>query len=281
MESPVNKPQPTFGFPDQWQPFHGRHELFFARFPHLQKLMRSTFLRAISTDNAGVLIFAMGRLCCEEFYEILTLAANGYGIGALKLLRALYERAVTLIHLSANPGEVDLYINYHSVAQRKLLKAVQATFGEDALSKEIVDRVEREYQAVKDDYLVADCARCGTKKPNHTWNRLDLVAMAKKTPLGKLIVPAYYLPMGHAHSTMRALLARIEETESGFGFNPDVQPQEADQALELAHSVLLSVLGTEMDYFSWESELHEQHQICLQDFKDIWSRKAPQSTETA
>lgn len=210
----------------------------------------------------------LGRVCCEEFYEILVLYANGYGIGALKLLRALYERAVTMVYLSDNPNEIDAFINYYPVAQRKLLKAMQATFGEDIISKDAVNEAEREYQSVQEKYIVTDCVKCKTTRPNHTWHKLDLVTMANKTPLGKLIVPAYYVPMGHAHSTMRALMSRIEETDSGvMGFNPDAQLKEADQALHLAHNIVLAVVGSHIEYFKMKDELQKSFETCIQDFK--------------
>ncbi len=37
----------------------------------------------------------------------MQLAGNGYGYGALKLLRSLFEHAVTLAFLSENPTQVD------------------------------------------------------------------------------------------------------------------------------------------------------------------------------
>jgi hypothetical protein len=48
-------------------------------------------------------VFVLGRLCMEDFFEIIQLAGNGYGFGALKLVRSLYERAVTMAFLSGQP----------------------------------------------------------------------------------------------------------------------------------------------------------------------------------
>jgi hypothetical protein len=36
-----------------------------------------------------------GRMCMEEFFEILLMCGNGYGIGAEKILRGFWEKAVT------------------------------------------------------------------------------------------------------------------------------------------------------------------------------------------
>jgi hypothetical protein len=48
---------------------------------------------------------------------------------------------------------------------------------------------------VKKDFMVPVCGHPGTEmRLNHSWNKLDFVAMAKKTgELGTLIIPGYYL----------------------------------------------------------------------------------------
>ena len=41
-------------------------------------------------------IYLLAAACLHEFNEVMLLAVHMYGIGALKLVRALYERVVTL-----------------------------------------------------------------------------------------------------------------------------------------------------------------------------------------
>lgn len=215
----------------------------------------------------------MGRLCSEEFFEIALLAANGYGYGALKILRSLYERAVTMAFLSENPSEVDAFLNYHAVAQYKLMQALKESFGPTVLPIEIMEKTDDEYTKFKDDYLITLCPKCNTKKVNHTWHKLDIVSMAKKTVFGSLIVPGYYLPMSHTHSTVHALLSRLEETsDGGMGFNPDLQPKEADNALMTAHNIILGVIETQKKFFKLD-QLEGPLQTCFQDFIDIWKSK--------
>jgi hypothetical protein len=49
--------------------------------------------------QSGKLWFDMGHSCPGDFREIAFLGVNGYGRGASKVLRGLYERAVTLAYL--------------------------------------------------------------------------------------------------------------------------------------------------------------------------------------
>jgi hypothetical protein len=270
------------GFPDQWKAFHQRNRKFFLRFDHLKKALDATFIRMIYADGPeDRTVFVLGRLCMEDFFEIIQLAGNGYGFGALKLVRSLYERAVTMAFLSGNPSEVDTFLDYHAVAQFKLMQAVKQNYGSSTLSAEATEQTEREYTKVKDNYLVTACAKCGTTRINHTWHKLDVVSMAKKTVFGQLIVAGYYIPMSHMHSTVQSILSRIEETgDEGAGFNPDPQPQEADRALTTAHNIVLGVIETQKNYFNLDA-LDAPLQTCMQDFVEIWEKKPkPQGEDT-
>ena len=117
--------------------------------------------------------------CTEDFFELLLLAGNGYGFGAQKLLRGLYERAVTTAHLIQHPEDVETYLNYHHVAQHKLLGRVIEIHGPEAVSEDRRTETERLYEEVKANYMITTCKVCGTTRMNHTWNKLDVVSMAK------------------------------------------------------------------------------------------------------
>jgi hypothetical protein len=93
--------------------------------------------------------------------------------------------------------------------------------------------------------------------------------MAKKTPLGQLIVPGYYLPLRQAHSTMGSLLSRLEETDSGgIGFDPSAQRGAADDALTVSYNIMLAVLNVQVDRFQIPN-LKELVEVCGQDLMDI------------
>jgi Family of unknown function (DUF5677) len=225
-------------------------------------------------------IYSLGRMCAEEFYEITVLATNGYGFGALRLVRSLYERAVTLAFLSDSPDQVTAFLNYHAVAQFKLMKAIDESFGPGTLSVEAVERTQRDYDEVRENYQVTLCAECGTRRTNHTWHKLDVVSMAKKTIFAPIIIPGYYVPMSQTHSTARALISRLEETgDGGLGFNPDPQPKQADEALMTAHNIMLGVIEVQKKYFDLDA-LAGPLSKCIQDWKDIWIKGPAENGQT-
>lgn len=265
----------VFGFPDDQNAFQNRNKEFILRFPRLKaaffKVFDAEFLRSIdSARKLDRVIFYMGRLCIEDFFEILLLAANGYGFGALKILRALYERAVTLKYLSQNPNEVDDFLNYSYVEKHKILDAWRFSGCDRSLLQEVmgqegVKKVEGGYGQIPKS----------TRKSSFKWSKFDFVTMAKKTgALGERLASAYYLPLCHGHATAVGLLARLEPNASGVvDFNPGPQPREADEALRNAHWITLSVLETQQEHFKTR-DLEAILRICNEDYSHIWHRES-------
>jgi hypothetical protein len=152
-----------FGYPDQWEAFEKRNARFIERFPALDSALKVAFVREFTAMTpAERAIHLLGRLCIEDFMELLCLAANGYGFGALKLLRGLYERVVTTSYLADNPDEADPFLNFRFVSRHKALQAYVMAGSPD---QEWINRAEKarlDFEAVKEKFEVDDCKTCGT-----------------------------------------------------------------------------------------------------------------------
>ena len=89
----------AIGKPAEWEDFEKRNQQFVDYIPAFHALFEKFFIRTFESDKQeDSVIFYLGRLCSEEFFEIFILCANGYGYGGLKILRSLYERAVNLAY---------------------------------------------------------------------------------------------------------------------------------------------------------------------------------------
>jgi hypothetical protein len=195
-------------------------------------------------------------------------------VAALKLMRGMYERTVTARYLSAHPEEAENFVDFHLVSRRKLMKAIDETFGPELLGQEKREEVEKQFQEVKDRFLITECEKCHTTRVNHSWSKLDVVSMAKKAgAVGDLILPAYYMPMKELHSTVDAIFARLDVGKNGLIFDGGPQRKRADDAMITAHNLILNNLELQKEHFKLTS-LEEPLQKCLSDFMDIWSRSA-------
>lgn len=255
--------------------FIARHALFLERFPSLRAAMNFAFARTFeSALPVDRVVFALGRLCIEDFMEILVLAGNGYGLGALKILRGLYERVVTASYLHQNPDETDDFLDFYWVDQHRLTKEVSRTFGTDRIPRKKLDEIEHMFGEVKGRFTVTACRRCKTKRVNHSWSRLDFVSMARAVGrLGNFLLPAYYTPTQQIHASFRGIMSRLEEQpQGGIGIVSEAQRKEADMALRLGHLFALHALALQRDHFALGA-LEEPLDTCYSDFQAIWHDK--------
>jgi hypothetical protein len=270
-----NPPILTVGIPEEWENFRQRHTRFLERFHNLEAALNIAFTREIAeSETIDRIVYFTGRLCAEEFNEIYLLCGNGYGVAALKLVRGMYERTVTARYLSTHPEEAPNFLDFHWVSQRKLMKAIDETFGPELLGEEKREEVEQEFQSVKERFTITDCKECKTTRVNYTWSKLDVVAMSKKAgPVGQLIVPGYYLPTKEAHSTIDAIFTRLDPERKGLFFDGGPQRKRADDAMLTAHNLILNNLELQKDYFKL-TNLEEPLRQCLADLMYIWARSA-------
>jgi len=240
----------------------------------LEEVINMAFTRThVMANHIDKFVYFYGNLVAEDFMELFLMAVNGYGFGAMKLLRSMYEHTVTLKYLHDNPDELQAFFEFDGVQQHKLIKQIIDTFGEGALSRETVAATERDYAEVKDKFLVKSCKskECSEQRVGPTWSKLDFVSMAKRAGvIGSVVVPGYYVPLRHAHSTLRAMTERLEMGDGQMGFRRESQPKEADEALMTGHNCLLLALEVQKERFKVPG-LEEAIQNRCRDWALVWS----------
>jgi hypothetical protein len=266
-----------YGFPDECRKFDDRHPLWQEIMTNLERALNIAFTRVQVMDgSADKLVYFFGRVCLEDFMEILLVSYHGYGVAASKLVRSMYEHTVTLRYLHEHPAEVETFVDYYLVQNDKLINRLVETFGDNILPAEVIAQARRKAAEVKQDFMVPVCDHPGAKmRLNHTWSKLDFVAMAKKTgDLGELIIPGYYMPLRHAHATFAGLTERLEIVNGQMSLKPDAQPEMADRSLITAHNCILNALEVQKEHFRIEG-LEEAMQVCFRDFVRVWSPDSP------
>jgi len=270
--------QSTFyGFPDECHKFEQRHPLWNEIMGNLVKAMNLAFTRVeVMEGSADKFVYFFGRIVLEDFMEITLVCYHGYGVAASKLVRSMYEYAVTLRYLHEHPEEAETFLAYHLVQQDKLINRLIETFGDRILPADVIAEARRKAAEVKEDFMIPVCKHPGAKmRLNHTWNKLDFVAMAKKTgELGELIVPGYYFPLRHAHPTFGGLTERLEIVDGQMSLKAEAQPEIVDRSLMTAHNCMLDAIKVQSDHFKIAG-LEEAMQVCYRDFVRVWSPDSP------
>jgi hypothetical protein len=269
------------GTPAEWDDFAQRNSLFVECHRRLDDAVRATFERDVGVDIpiSSRVVYLLGRGCVDDFEEIVILAGNGRGFGALKLIRGMYERYVTASHIHSNSDDALKFVDYFWIQQHRLLEQMIRTFGPEVfeapeMQAEIEDTRQR-YAGVKEKFLIPCCNGCNEKRVNHTWHRLDVVAMANKLGGGAkaLTVSGYYMPMKQIHSTLGAVLSRFQDNGQAFSYTGAVNRDQSDEALQTAHLLMLGTIALQLDHFNLGTvgRLFEE---CEKDYRDIWGGAA-------
>jgi hypothetical protein len=255
-----------FGNEDELKHFAESHQTFIQKINPLFDTFHKVFTRKIdaSAPNSDKVVFHLGLLCVEDFKELLLLCSNGYGIGGLKIIRGLYEKAVTADYLSSSPDQAETFLDYFWVHMRKQINHQKKVYKGHILTPEEVSDIENEYSRVKENFQEVLCKKCGTTKPQMSWTKLntEAMALAANSPLGGMYYSCYFLPTLQTHTTVPAIFERLRPLEKEFGayFSGDPQRDEAVRVLRNAHLIMLMVLDSQNEHFNLglEDELWER-----------------------
>ena len=263
--------QPVIGFSSEWQAFFERHPLWPEKFKLMHNTIKKVFIRHIEPKNpADKVIYFIGRLCVEDFNEIFLLCGNGYGFGAMKILRGLYERAVTSGYITKKPDQAEAFLEYQHIHKWKMLIHGKKLF--KYIDPEEISNAKKLYEIYKEKYQEPVCKKCKTFRTRFSWSALDLLSMARIADMEELYYQGYYYPTLQTHSTAEAIISRMKINMSGgISFDPESQRDWSDRALVTAHNVVIRVLLIQNTYFNLflDDELEQRNS----DFIKIWKRK--------
>jgi hypothetical protein len=177
-------------------------------------------------SDAHKIVFALAQVSIEESCEIFLLIANNYKNGATKMLRGLYERALTIAYISQNPAKAQRFSDYGFIQEHRIIGPALKLTSEDLMNEHIkpasVADIRLGYEAHKDLFRITDCKKCGTTRIAHSWD-IDITSMAEKVGNGfpQLLLIAYTIPTLQAHATMASALSRVKSSEDRHTFDYD------------------------------------------------------------
>jgi hypothetical protein len=199
----------------------------------------------------------------EDYFELWVMSGNGYGIGAFKILRGLYEKVVTAGYLVNNPKEISKFVDYATIQSRRLLNRIKEVPElRHGVPAETFRQVEVEYQRIKDIF-----------EQTRSWTKLDIYSLSRKAgfDLHKFYVHGFMLPTQKIHTSLADLLERKQRNSDGtYSFNAEAQSQYADGALMTATGLLLIALLIQNKYFNLglDSEIVQRQIEFAQAYED-------------
>lgn len=275
-----------FGSQEEWERFNVNFPKFVEKYAALEKLRDRIFQRGGVGAKLGRLIFGLGRVCSEDFQQALILCGNGFGIGALQIVRGMYERLVTAAYLIKHPERVDDFIDHYHVQQRKGLNILREIYNGDDLAKFIPpdrqEEIQRDYEAVTREGRFSEpvCKHTDKRKPLPSWINIAMPGLALKAERGlwQMYYNYYSRPTMMSHSTVASVIARLREDENGNPiFDNEGQRRVVKEALVAAHHLLLLVLDLQNDHF--KLGLDDELKQLSTDYRDCWLPNEPDPSD--
>jgi hypothetical protein len=246
------------------------------KLPALDTVRDKVFERKGEGTLFDIAVFAFGKVCAEDFQQVFVLCGNGYGIGALQIVRGMYERHVTAVYLLKYPDELDRFLAYDKVQKHKGLFHFARPYTADELDKmipkDVQAKIVEEYESVKKDFREPLCKKCETTQPMRSWTTLSTLDLAIKGERGldNHYYHDYFEPTLMSHSTASSLSARIRSDENGHPFfDAEGQRKKVKAALIAAHLLLLFVLDLQNEYF--KIGLDDDLKQLSKDYRDCWA----------
>ena len=148
----MEQPRAVFGVPAVWDSTFEAHESVFRSIEDLRTVARD--LVAATKDSTQELVQvqnALTQICSESMFDVLLLAGNKRGAGAMKIARGMFEVSVISAYLEKNPNEVDDYLNFGMVESWRHLRAVEK-YNPGHVPLELMREAEAEYKRVKPQF---------------------------------------------------------------------------------------------------------------------------------
>ncbi len=261
-------PQPIFEIPDtaKSRAFVARNPKFPAALVKLLQVSNKCFGRnPHDKDHREYICFWLGHTSRQDFLEVVFLAINGYGSGATKILRSLYERAVTIEYLIQNPAKVDRFLQFAAIQENRAMENALKQVPQDQIDAEMapensIAEIRKRYEQYKGNFKATACSVCGVKTPP-AWD-VDLVSMVQRVgePYTKVFLLAYTSPNFTIHATLASANPPDEDQEE----------KDAETALIVAVELFLAVLRSQSTLFSLN--LDADIEECTNDLRDAHAR---------
>jgi Family of unknown function (DUF5677) len=263
----------TFGFPAFWLEAETKHQKFFDVGLRLQGALTGLTDRAYeAVAPHQKVILNLGILVGVSFMEVITLVGNGFGLGAMKIVRALMEYAINAEYLRLFPDESDDYLEWHWIEQYRLHTWVNEHASElsDSISKTSIQAIEENYQRVRSRFEYT--TRNGRTKLRDQWCKLGIADRAVKIGFAKDCMTV----MPHANQILHGTIGGLSRH---FDLKKDedrisVPPSHAwtKEALATGHAMTIAAVHTLSKTF--DVEPNPSLPALHADYNSAWARAA-------
>ncbi len=222
------------GFPEFWQKSHSTYARFFEAVDHLNPLVNEILERPVSDQLPRILHYMMA-IISNSLGSLITLALNGYGYDAVRIARGMFETSVNASYLAKHPPEVENYLDYYWIKQRKFLDYVRRDSPQlvRQLTQSDIDEIDREFAKVAPKF------KDQRGRVRREWCAKNLRERAEAVGMGELYPTFYALASSIHHGDFSGLASQV----SAGRFEAHVAPSffKVKEALMMGHQSVLVI----------------------------------------
>lgn len=261
-----------FGRPEERNQFAKDHRKFLECIPNLREAAKISFIRKFpKLTNEDYIILALGKLCLDNFMEIMLLCSNRFGDGAFIIIRSMFEKLVNARYLHMHPEKADSFMKFFFVHMRTVKNQIASTYGEDKISENYENMVETNFDQVRDEFTFTIGG--GKERTKSSWSDMSFVDMTIHVGLKEFIVPAYYMPIERAHPSVPSVITQSKDIGEGkrvlFEENPELERGISSDSLVIGHKLLIEMFMLQHEHFQ-DDNLKKLIGQCLQDYTNTW-----------
>lgn len=255
--------QIDYGYPEFVPRVFLKHERFFAAIQKIEPLMNDLFSKAHSEPLHKVCRY-LTKIVANSVNAVLLLGLNGFGNDSLKIVRSMFEAAVTVAYLRNHPGELDDYLDFHFLVAKKRLTYMEkyAPMALAQMSPQAVSDANAGFAKVRPRYV---------DKKNRVrarWSKKPFSAICAELGLEQLYLAFYDLTSHIIHADISGAISQGDR-EPGV-LDVEIAPSELhiEMALRSAHCYLV-IAVTEYVALARPEKQGIAAQI-ERDFVDVW-----------
>jgi hypothetical protein len=255
----------SFGFEDFWPQASEEYADVFPVITRLIAVVNAALDGAEKKPREllDISVIALVRMTGFAMNDVLLLCGNGSGIGAMIIVRRMFEISIVAEYLKRNPNEVSDYVDFGAVLPWRRLHTLKGEKRPN-MPPEQVKQLEDEYDSVQ--------ARFTTNgKVRYEWTSKKLRKMAEELGRSESYNLVYGLACSLHHANFEGLMGHHQIKDGKLEMTGPPSFAWTGAALVAAHEYLWRVLETLND--CCKLGFDAQVEATSEEFNNLWQNR--------
>jgi hypothetical protein len=266
----------VFGYPEFAAVVQAEFPKLFEVLPRLTETLNDLTSRACEKPEMHQrVILNLGLLAGTSMVELVTLAGNGLGQGAMKIARTLMETVVNAEYLRQRPNQLDSYLKWSWVEKKKDLDYVRENLPYllPEIGEKAVETVETEFLAARHLF---ESPRGSLRS---TWCSLNLAERATLVGFAEVYRRLNPLSSGFIHGTIGGLTRHFDMSKDPDRIELPPSLRYCSLSLLVGHNCMRFMVETLARTFGWEP-VHPIAKL-VADYDYAWPPPSPNGAAAA